>query len=53
VSLTVVPPDASAAGDGAVGGSAIAILSILGALVVGTFALVFWQRSRDARLQEK
>jgi hypothetical protein len=53
VTLTVVPAGGSAGGDGAVGTSAIVILSILGVLVVGTFALVFWQRRRDPRLQEK
>jgi hypothetical protein len=53
VSLTVVPPGGSSAGGGAVGGTAIAILTVLGVLVVGTFALVFWRRSRDSRLQER
>jgi hypothetical protein len=53
VSLTVVPPTASAGGDDTVGTTAIVVLAILGTLVVGTFALVFWQRRRDSRLQER
>jgi hypothetical protein len=53
VTLTVVPAGGSAGGHDAVGTSAIVILSVLGALAVGTFALVFWQRRRDPRLQEK
>jgi hypothetical protein len=53
VALTVVPPGGSAGDDdAAVGGTAVVILSVLGALVVGTFLLVFWQRRRGS-LQEK
>jgi hypothetical protein len=53
VTLTVVPAGTGTGGDDAVGGTAVVILVVLGLLVVGTFALVFWQRRRDARLQER
>jgi LPXTG-motif cell wall-anchored protein len=53
VTLTVVPAGSGTGGDDAVGGTAIVILVGLGLLVVGTFALVFWRRRRDARLQER
>jgi hypothetical protein len=49
VPLTVVPPGGSTTPvveSEAVTGTAIAILSILGVLVVATFGLVFWQRRR-------
>ena len=50
VPLTVVPPGQSTTGESeAVTGTAVAILTILGTLVVATFGLVFWQRRRAAR----
>jgi hypothetical protein len=53
VALTVVPPGESPTGGEGLGSTAIVILAVLGALVVASFTLVFWQRRRDARLQEK
>jgi hypothetical protein len=54
VTLTIVPPGGTADGDeGAVSAAAIAILTVLGVLVVGTFALVVWQRRRARPLQER
>lgn len=53
VTMTVVPPGGSDPGDEGLGASAIVILSVLAALVVASFALVFWQGRRDAKLQEK
>ena len=52
VTLTVVPAGSNP-GDDAVSATAIVILVVLGLLVVGTFGLVFWQRRRDPRLQER
>jgi hypothetical protein len=46
VALTVVPAGESAPGDDGVGTTAIVILAVLGALVVASFGLVFWQRRR-------
>ncbi|MGH3110115.1 MAG: hypothetical protein ACRDQT_04255 [Gaiellaceae bacterium] len=46
VALTVVPPGDTPNGDSAVGGTAIAILAVLGTLVIATFGLVVWQRRR-------
>jgi len=52
VSLTVVPPGGDAdSGGGLVDGTAIVVLAALGALVVGTFGFVIWQRR--GTLQEK
>jgi hypothetical protein len=54
VSLTVVPPGGSPPeNDGGVGGTAIAILAALGALVAVSFGAVLWQRRRGGSLQEK
>jgi hypothetical protein len=53
VPLTVVPPGEGPPGDEGLGAAAIAIMAVLGALVIASFALVFWLRRRDARLQEK
>jgi len=53
VELTVVPPGGSPGEDGAFGGTAIAVLAVLGVLVVASFGLVFWQRRRASRLQER
>jgi hypothetical protein len=53
VALTVVPGGESPSGDEGLGTSAIVTLAVLGALVVASFALVFWQRRRGARLQER
>jgi hypothetical protein len=54
VSLTVVPPGGSPPGDdGSFSGAAIAVLAVLGALVVSSFAFVVWQRRRDRTLQER
>jgi LPXTG-motif cell wall-anchored protein len=52
VTLTVVPAGSSPADD-TVGATTVVILVVLGLLVVGTFGLVFWQRRRDPRLQER
>jgi hypothetical protein len=54
VALTVVPPGGSPGDDDAGGGAAIVVLSVLGALVVAMFGLVFWQRRRrPPKLQER
>jgi hypothetical protein len=55
VTLTVVPPGDVTLVDESdpLGWRAIGILAILGVLALGTFALVFWQRRRESRLQEK
>jgi hypothetical protein len=54
VPLTVVPAgESTLVTSEGLGAAAIAILVVLGALVVASFALVFWLRRRDARLQEK
>jgi hypothetical protein len=53
VTLTVVPAGGSTGEVETVGPTAIVILVVLGLLVVGTFALVFWQRRRDSTLQER
>lgn len=47
VALTVVPPGESPTRGEGLGSTAIVILAVLGALVVTSFALVFWQRRRD------
>jgi hypothetical protein len=47
VALTVVPPGESPPGEEGLGTAAIAILGVLGALVVASFALVFWVRRRS------
>jgi hypothetical protein len=53
VTMTVVPPGGSVSGDEGLGAAAIVILFVLAALVVASFGLVFWQRRREARLQER
>jgi hypothetical protein len=52
VTLTIVPPGEDPTGDDGLGASAFAILAVLGALVVASFALVFWQRRRSRPHEE-
>jgi len=52
VALTIVPAGGSPPGEDGLGAAAIAVLAVLGALVIASFALVFWQR-RGSRLQER